>query len=297
MFKKIKVNKWEEALSLGGKLHGWCFRGQSNADWKLKPQIERFTDWIPNSISGASSYYEHYILTEFKRSAHNFLSALPEDDKYIEWLSLMQHHGAPTRLLDVTKSFPVAAFFAIEEAETDCAIWAFNTKQFRKHLKNRTNFNEDKLNPYTDPYVDFAEKTIRGTVGDHCFIMPITPYKQNQRLWIQQGLFLFPCDLNYSFERNLLDTFNYDKSAFSIESEEFTEKFLIQDFLNEIEVLEIIAPRKIHYYARRQLWEMNINAATLFPGIDGFARSLGFHVALLKDLQLLVEAKKDTAKT
>lgn len=46
----------------------------------------------------------------------------------MEWLALMQHFGAPTRVLDITKSSYVAAYFAIEDATAgdDCAVWAIN---------------------------------------------------------------------------------------------------------------------------------------------------------------------------
>ena len=38
-----------------------------------------------------------------------------QDDNRLEWLALMQHYGAPTRLLDFTRSPYVACFFALEE--------------------------------------------------------------------------------------------------------------------------------------------------------------------------------------
>ena len=46
----------------------------------------------------------------------------------MEWLSLMRHYGIPTRLLDWTHSFLVAAYFAVDDADKarDCAIWALD---------------------------------------------------------------------------------------------------------------------------------------------------------------------------
>ena len=54
---------------------------------------------------------------------------LPVDGETDEWLALMRHHGAPTRLLDFTYSPYVAAYFAFEDAEPrdSVAIWAVNT--------------------------------------------------------------------------------------------------------------------------------------------------------------------------
>ena len=51
----------------------------------------------------------------------------------------MQHHGAPTRLIDFTWSPYVAAFFALERATGDAAVWAVNPGAHRSsRAPNRT---------------------------------------------------------------------------------------------------------------------------------------------------------------
>ena len=74
---------------------------------------------------------EERILRIFKRKAHHFLSAGPLPDDDFEWLALMQHHGAPTRLLDFTWSPYVAAFFALQRATGDAAGGAPGTHEGR----------------------------------------------------------------------------------------------------------------------------------------------------------------------
>jgi hypothetical protein len=47
----------------------------------------------------------------------------------LEYFSLLQHFGAPSRLLDFTKSPYIAAYFAFEQATKEpdeVAIWVVN---------------------------------------------------------------------------------------------------------------------------------------------------------------------------
>ncbi|HEY2170736.1 MAG TPA: FRG domain-containing protein, partial [Candidatus Angelobacter sp.] len=91
----------------------WHYRGVLD-NWNLKTSIERAAeDWhidlkeLPN--------LEKQLILEFKRACH--LSAnlqLPNPDDTLGWLALMQHHGTPTRLLDLTYSPFVAAYFALD---------------------------------------------------------------------------------------------------------------------------------------------------------------------------------------
>ena len=80
---------------------------------------------------------EAWMLREFQRSCHHHVVDAPKEIEHLEWLSLMQHHGAPTRLMDWTFSEWVALFFALRDAELEetCAIWAIDQTILWEDLK------------------------------------------------------------------------------------------------------------------------------------------------------------------
>src|SRR5262249_31112714 len=102
----------------------WIFRGQRSSSWGLTCLLERLRDrYRPTDTMRA---LEDKIVREFQRKAHHYDSRTPEYWNTLEWLAMMRHYGAPTRLLDWTYSFFVAAYFACEDAESECAIWILN---------------------------------------------------------------------------------------------------------------------------------------------------------------------------
>src|SRR5215475_5389602 len=90
----------------------WIFRGQADADWELKSSLYRtfeFTETITELGRGnrkkiARARHEKLALERFINSAHLFFDYQPPEDQALEWLAIMQHYGAPTRLIDFTFS-------------------------------------------------------------------------------------------------------------------------------------------------------------------------------------------------
>src|SRR5207248_5887525 len=116
---------------------GWLFRGHGCPKWKLETSLERAS----RRCGVSEVHYERAVWEEFRRHAHTYLSRVPLETDTLEWLALMQHYGAPTRLLDFTESFWIALYFAFEDAEEDCAVVALDRSSLAK--KNAAfNYND-----------------------------------------------------------------------------------------------------------------------------------------------------------
>ncbi len=84
----------------------------------------------------------------------------------------------------------------------------------------------------------------------------VNPYRRSDRMAAQQGIFLCPGDVTETFEENLSQILRPRSNGNLI-------KLTIRPSL----------AAKREMFAR--LSRMNISRATLFPGLDGFATSLG----------------------
>lgn len=130
--KIITLSSWNK-IHLHSK-KDWIFRGMQNSKWALETALER-KEWKRNGPTSKLANKEEIILREFQRRYYHYSQQPPRIDDTLEWLSVMQHHGAPTRLLDWSYSIYVAAYFALEEAKSDCAVWALNTKWLFERLE------------------------------------------------------------------------------------------------------------------------------------------------------------------
>ena len=93
----------------------WIYRGQSQ-DWPLTTSLERgLLNWGIRLSRGPS--VQHQLIREFRRRLQGAELDDVMNDKLF-CLALMQHHGAPTRLLDCTYSPFVAAQVAVKDGQT-----------------------------------------------------------------------------------------------------------------------------------------------------------------------------------
>jgi len=238
---------------------GWCFRGQANADWEMATSLERVFEREKMPLEQREDF-ELELIREFKRAYHQFGEHIPTEESPIEWLALMQHHGAPTRMLDFTYSAYAAAYFALEEAKTDCALFAIDpawaNKQSRQILERAGKGDAAAYMRRTTPELE------RKVYNAHFYkpfvksVYPVNPFRLNERLRVQKGIFLMPGDGAISFKENFEALPGHDNAANA-------EKIIIR----------YECRKKI----LRDLFYMNVSRTSLFPGIDGYAKSLGIY--------------------
>jgi hypothetical protein len=261
------------------KEHRWAFRGQASADWKLEPSIERLQRAYFNTFKIEA---EGYVRRAFKRRAHHYMQYLPGDREELEWMALMRHHGAPTRLLDWTRSPYVAAFFAIAEASegVESAIWAIDIEAVKNeaiHMLNQSGViaEPEKGNfSFSDPQV-FDQVFLHET--SPAIVAPVQPLRTNERATSQQGLFLCPNPSIWGFEFALKQLLKSDRDRTEAWCREHEPE---EEPIKAARLFKLCIAPQARRELLRELYRMNINYATLFPGLDGFARSLGTNITV-----------------
>lgn len=104
---------------------GYVYRGQSNKDWDLEPSLYRINTWLKVASTSEKPLskwkaIEDKLMSKFKTHSLPLINKQPQG--YIDWLTLGQHHGLPTRLLDWTINPLVALFFAVNSLSKDDGI-------------------------------------------------------------------------------------------------------------------------------------------------------------------------------
>ena len=277
--KSVEIKRWgdlekrfDDYLSDPGR---WVFRGQERSDWPLSTRIERELAGIgrgasacpyPEGLHGASAIgvldrIELFVARAFQARASELMHKVPDKEDTLELLSLMQHWGFPTRLLDVTASPYVALHFAVTPhlrraaAGGTAAVYAINSV-FLRGIASRivgasTHVNFDQRDTFRQYF--FVERP------EHLFVAPVHSVKVDARMAAQQACFLIPTTIYEPFEKCLTQ---------QIGSNDVVTKLLLSE--------EVITE------AQRRLIRMNIHEASLFPDIHGYGRLVTDSIQALK---------------
>jgi FRG domain len=246
----IPVSTWNEYDEVVNSLpqNKWVYRGHSEAFWTLETSLYRtFRDALPiiKASNGtvrdfARDKHEKFLLQQFQRSAHLYQNSLPQISDKLEWLAIMQHYGAPTRLMDVTLSPHIAAYFAMEHGNKDSAVYAFDHDSLRPN-----DMDLDKL----------KQNVFDNMKGEKAYTVLYIPKATTERLLAQQGAFLVPSN-------------NYES----------IDEIVVNRKVGKKACKKIIIDESMRYKGIERLRKMNLTSTALFPGIDGFCRSLRFQI-------------------
>ena len=258
----------------------WIFRGVSDATWELEPRIEHYAKG--GRMRWAA--LETKVSEEFRRHAPVRLEQPLASEDEMTWLALMQHYGAPTRLLDFTFSPFVALYFAARDCRKrgkHARVWAIDSQAINSRCREvvwraqdaererrgengsgRVSLNPDDFASDRDvlkrenlamqrraEFVLAATGTFRAELNRLGCVCVALPPSFNPRLANQQGVFLFNGAEDLQFFASL--------ERMMEEQTDWCRRFDIPEgLLSEIET---------------QLFQMNIHEQSLFPDMHGLA--------------------------
>lgn len=230
---------------------GPWFRGQSDATWGLRPSMYRYSP-LRRPIRAV----EDEIRQEFIVRAPSLGLERPQNSW--EWYFLMQHCGAPTRLLDWTESALIALFFAVKggttKTDTDAAVWILEPWKLNQSVINMAEViapaaESGMVVKHADRYKDWLPERYSNTrTLKKRFPVAIYPTHFSRRISSQRSCFtIHGSDLN-----------GFDH--------------LPNRFLKYLR--KVIIPRDKRHSIESSLSVAGVDEVTIFPDLDGLGRWL-----------------------
>ncbi|HMQ51238.1 MAG TPA: FRG domain-containing protein [Anaerolineae bacterium] len=225
----------------------FAFRGVSDRGYRLETTLRR--------LGGDFVKVEPHLLRNFRKYAHR---DVVEGDTIWHWLSVAQHHGLPTRLLDWTYSPFVALHFAtanLNKFELDGVVWMVNFVEVHRHLPDLLRLELDSLGAHA-----FDVEMLSARLASLASLDTICP--------TPFALFFEPPSL----DDRIVNQF----ALFSILS---SPTAVLEDWLQAIKVTcsKVIIPAGLKWEIRDKLDQANITERVLFPGLDGLSTWLKRH--------------------
>jgi len=253
----ITVSSWDD-LQSELFAHSWnaeirrfrsrfAFRGLSDASYRLETSLIR--------LGGDYVKLERHLLRNFRKYAHR---SVVEKDSLWHWLSVAQHFGLPTRILDWTYSPFIAMHFAtasIDRFDVDGVIWAVNYVKAHELLPE---FLRERL------HVEGANVMTLRLLNE-----TINSLEELDAL-AGENVVIF-------FEPPSIDDRIVNQYAFCSVMSDPT--LALDAWLGDHPWLarKIIIPAALKWEIRDKLDQANVNERVLFPGLDGLSCWLKRH--------------------
>lgn len=235
--------------------NNFIYRGQADSAWPLKSSLERIIGEHWNALNAQK--FEDFALQQFKSKFHLYDRENSHPASKLAWLSIMQHYGVPTRLLDFTESPYIALYFALESYShhlgKDIALFAIDysavLQKSINHIQSKdTEFRETRTSVFEH------QDNIFDTVVDR-FSYDIAwiaePQILNARLDRQGGSFLL------SGNRSLQ-----------------IESVLRLPLYAEVDFSKFVIPSELVPGVFALLRKMNVTSKSLYGDLEGLARSI-----------------------
>jgi hypothetical protein len=245
----------------------------------------KFGDFFLEDVFGME-FWEKQMIEQFQRKFQIYSNNQIHYDDYIQWINLMQHYGSPTRLLDFTESFYIALYFSCTFNENESSVFFVNHNKLHNNTLEILDIiiSEDEM--LTMTMHEMTEKIpntiianqinlIKNSNNFKLSVLPYFPKVYNERISRQRGLFLMPTNSNFNFETNLSNSFRTKSIEYeTVNYQELLELLEDKKTKKDIDMIKINIPQNLHRTILFSLRGMNITAETLFPGLDGLAKSL-----------------------
>ena len=256
------------------------FRGESRCSWELRPSAMR---------SEAGPVEGQLLLELMSRRPQDFSGVT---SALAQWV-LAQHHGLPTRLLDITRNPLVGLFHACEERNSQDKDGCLHTFAVPQSLIKP--FNSDAIGVIANFAKLFAyeQSLLIGETGPHKddyhevigrlyhFIREEKPYFK-ERIDPRDFFRVFVVEPQQTFER-----LRAQSGAFLLSA--FHQRFERNEILERIGEMPIYGHfmLKVPHACKKDILDelrlLNITRGTLFPGLDETANEVRRNASRLSD--------------
>lgn len=245
LVEELYANSWQE--SIGRHRSNYVFRGLSDRDYELKTSLSRL-------VRGRYDL-EHHLIRNFIKYAR-----IPGAELYSiwNWLTIAQHHGLATRLLDWTYSPFVAMHFAtadIEQGDIDGIVWCVDYVRAHELLPEvlRDELKREGANSFTIEMLSNVAGTLHDfdKMAETSFVLFFEPPSIDDRIVNQYALH----SVISSPKTALIDILSKHPDLYK----------------------RVIVPSKLKWEIRDKLDQANINERVMFPGLDGLSGWLTRH--------------------